>query len=385
VKFTERGEIVISVEASEISGQSALLRFCVRDTGIGLTSQHIGKLFRSFSQADTSTTRKFGGTGLGLAICSQLAALMGGEVGVESEYGKGSSFWFSARLGIGRARSAGQLQGDAQAPPDTLAPSRAGEDLRAIGGRRVLLVEDNDINQQVAREMLQDAGLTVDVADNGQVALAMTQDNSYDLVFMDMQMPVMDGITATRELRKLGRWQALPIVAMTANAMAQDRVRCLDAGMNDFLVKPIDPGELSRILLRWLPREAAISRPASVPAAGGLPQGIAGLDTALGLARMGGKKPLYLAMLRRYATSQKNAAADIRQALAAGELAAARDLAHTSKGVSGTLGAVDVQRHAGALEEALRESQAAQAQQLLAPFEAALAPLIAALEGQLPQ
>jgi PAS domain S-box-containing protein len=390
IKFTERGEIVISVAASEISGHSALLRFCVRDTGIGLTSQQIGKLFQSFSQADTSTTRKFGGTGLGLAICSQLAALMGGEVGVESEYGKGSTFWFSARLGVGRGSPAGQLHGGAPAPPERgsrgmPAPSRVAEHLRAIGGRRILLVEDNDINQQVAREMLQDTGLAVEVAENGQVALAMVQASSYDLVFMDMQMPVMDGIAATRELRKLERCQALPIVAMTANAMAQDRARCLDAGMNDFLVKPIDPGELSRILVRWLPREAAgaISQPA--PAAGGLPQGIGGLDTALGLSRMGGKKTLYLAMLRRYASSQKNAAADIRRALAAGDLATARDLAHTSKGVSGTLGVVDVQHHAGALEEALRESRAAQAQELLAPFEAALGPLIAALEAQLPQ
>src|SRR6185369_10556948 len=192
----------------------------------------------------------------------------------------------------------------------------ARDSLAAIRGARVLLVEDNDINQQVARELLEDAGLVVDVADNGRIALDMIRRSCYDLVFMDMQMPEMDGITATREIRKLKWLGQLPIVAMTANAMEQDRRNCIEAGMNDAVIKPIDPQDLCETLLRWIRvREPApISglstaradqpeTPAGSPDQD-LPQGIAGLDTALGLSRMLGKKSLYVAMLRRYVAGQ---------------------------------------------------------------------------------
>ena len=251
VKFTDQGAIVISVGARDRTANDVMLDFRVQDTGIGLTSEQIGKLFQSFSQADTSTTRKFGGTGLGLAISKQLAQLMGGEVGVESEYGKGSTFWFSTRLGVGSAQQPDLPPGPGEVTPPLAPATWVDRSLDAVRGARVLLVEDNDINQQVAREMLQDCGLLVDVAENGEVALRMIREAAYDLVFMDMQMPVMDGVTATREVRKLDQFRQLPIVAMTANAMKQDRHRCLDAGMNDFLVKPIDPENLFSILLRW--------------------------------------------------------------------------------------------------------------------------------------
>jgi len=243
VKFTERGEVAVSAGVEQRDGQGVLLRFAVRDTGIGLTEEQQGRLFQSFQQADSSITRKFGGTGLGLAISKKLAGLMGGEVGVESEVGVGSTFWFTARLGVGtRARPGASQDGCAASSVD----------LGAIRGARILLVEDNDINQIVATELLQDAGFVVDVADNGQLALERMEQERYDLVLMDMQMPVMDGIAATREIRRRDHHRKLPVVAMTANAMAQDRQRCLDAGMNDFLSKPFEPEEVWAVLLKWL-------------------------------------------------------------------------------------------------------------------------------------
>jgi two-component system, sensor histidine kinase and response regulator len=236
VKFTEQGRIVVAVRAEERTDDDVLLHLRVSDTGVGITPEQKARLFQRFSQADASSTRKFGGTGLGLAICKKLADLMGGEVGVDSEPGRGSTFWFRARLGVGKAGR----------------PVPAGKGLAALAGARILLVEDNDINQQVARETLEDAGLTVDVACDGRAALAMVTQAAYDLVFMDMQMPVMDGVTATRAIRQMEGMDKLPIVAMTANAMEKDRQACMEAGMDDVLVKPIDPECMWDVLLRWL-------------------------------------------------------------------------------------------------------------------------------------
>ena len=241
VKFTERGRILIAVQAGERSADAIELRFSVTDTGIGLTQEQQGRLFQSFSQADTSTTRKFGGTGLGLAICKRLAQLMGGEVGVQSDAGRGSTFWFTARLRLG----AGARVQDGDALTE-FGP------VECLQGRRVLLVEDNEINQLVGRELLETVGLHVDVAANGAIAVQMVQRQPYELVFMDMQMPVMDGLAATRAIRALPGFAGLPIVAMTANAMQQDRDRCAEAGMQDYLAKPVDPAEMLRLTLRWL-------------------------------------------------------------------------------------------------------------------------------------
>jgi two-component system sensor histidine kinase/response regulator len=377
VKFTEEGEVVVKARVLEDAEDSQLVEFSVSDTGIGMSEAQIGRLFQAFEQADTSTTRKYGGTGLGLAISKRLAELMGGDVAVTSELGKGSTFRFTARLGRSIAASRphvlrSDLCGRRVLIIDDNPPARAvlsnllthigfvadeaasGEEgiemvrqaiearqpyeiafvdwqmprldgietckriseqlsppphlvmVTAYGreevlkqaeasgienvlvkpvtsstlfdatlvvldpsdtpahvltapsfdaaqtrGRRVLLVEDNEINQEVAMGQLEDAEVHVDLAENGEIAVRMVQDNDYDLVLMDMQMPVMDGIEATRAIRADPRFADLPIIAMTANAMAADRDRCLEAGMNDHIPKPIDPDELFKILSRW--------------------------------------------------------------------------------------------------------------------------------------
>jgi two-component system, sensor histidine kinase and response regulator len=386
VKFTEKGEVVIRAQVLEATGNTQLLKFSVSDTGIGITQAQIGRLFQAFEQADTSTTRQYGGTGLGLAISKRLAELMGGDVGVTSELGKGSTFWFTARLGKGvttprpsvlrsdlHGRRVLVIDDNSQAravlssmlmnmafvadeaasgeegiemvcqaakrsepyeiifvdwqmpkldgietskrilaltelsiPPqivmvtaygredvlkqaednglenvlvkpvtsstlfDTVidvlrAPSEATDQIEVAPsfeiartrGTRVLLVEDNDINQEVAIGLLEDAAIQVDLAENGEIAVRMAQENDYDAVLMDMQMPVMDGIEATRAIRSDPRFQNLPIIAMTANAMATDREQCLKAGMNDHIGKPIDPDQLFSVLLRWTGRGSA--------------------------------------------------------------------------------------------------------------------------------
>jgi two-component system sensor histidine kinase/response regulator len=276
-------------------------------------------------------------------------------------------------------------------------PDDARARLRAVRGSRILLVEDNDINQQVARELLEDAGLVVELAADGQAALQMVQQAHYDLVFMDMQMPVMDGLAATREIRKIERLRQVPIVAMTANAMEQDRQKCIEAGMNDAVIKPIDPHHVWDALLRWIPQaprarvavppkaQATAQQPASGAGTIEMLEGIAGLDSALGLRRMLGKKPLYLAMLRRYVIGQKNVCEQIHSALANGDIATAERLAHTTKAVSGNMGATGIQELAGSLEQSLKDYHPpADVQQRLADLEKPLAALIEALETRLP-
>jgi two-component system, sensor histidine kinase and response regulator len=252
VKYTDRGRIVLKVRVQERTREEALLHFSVTDTGIGLTQVQQQQLFQSFQQADSSITRKYGGTGLGLAISKNLAQLMGGEVGVESRFGEGSTFWFTVRSGIvnhtGLTVPAGLTSlGE---PLDMVLP-------HSTEGTRVLLVEDNEINQLVAQEILRDAGYVVEVAENGQVALDMVREREWDLVLMDMQMPVMDGLESTACIRKLPNRGGLPIIAMTANAMQRDRERCLAAGMNDFVTKPVDPEELFKTLMKWAQRPQA--------------------------------------------------------------------------------------------------------------------------------
>ncbi|WP_161493368.1 transporter substrate-binding domain-containing protein [Zoogloea sp. LCSB751] len=246
VKFSEHGNIVVRVEKLGKEGQKALLRFSVSDSGIGLSEDQKQRLFESFQQADGSISRKYGGTGLGLVISKRIATLLGGEVGVDSTPGQGSTFWFTARLSVLEAEELPLAMVSA-------APS----DRSAIAGVHVLLAEDNEVNQEVTKEFLHDFGVSVTIAENGAQALEMVKTGHFDLVLMDMQMPVMDGLTATREIRKLPGFAELPIIAITANAMVEDQTRCLEAGMNDHLGKPYQPAELYAILQKWRPHRKA--------------------------------------------------------------------------------------------------------------------------------
>ncbi len=518
VKFTKTGEIDIVIRLKQQTDQDVVLYCAVRDTGIGLTAEQKGRLFQRFSQADTSTTREFGGTGLGLAISSKLAALMGGEVGVESEPGRGSTFWFTARLGKGVSQPrkpalSGDLRGkrvlvvddnenarlvlgdllggmglkvdqadsglaaiatvelaetqdmpyeivfiDWQMPgmdgietgrrlaamplrqmphmmmvtaygreevikgaeaagiedvlikpvsPSLLfdsvarilggavdvaravtdAPTDSFEQLAAIKGARILLVEDNDLNQEVAIELLTEAGFVVDLAENGQVALDKIRAANYDIVLMDMQMPVMDGETATREIRKDARFEDLPVVAMTANAREGDRDRCLAAGMNDHVAKPIEPADLWQALLKWIkPRHATAADVRSPGADAALPSAIEGLDMVAGLRRVRGKKSLYLSMLSKFVAGQKSVIPEIVKALDDSLRDVAHRLAHTLKSNSAYIGASGLQQQAEAIETAIqecrpREEVDARLDELAKPLEA----LIAQLEQQLPK
>jgi two-component system sensor histidine kinase/response regulator len=521
VKFTAQGEIHIQMTLQKEFDHEVILYGAVKDTGIGLTEAQAAQLFQSFQQADDSTTRQFGGTGLGLAITKQLVNLMQGEVGVVSELGKGSTFWFTVRLGRGMAQprtlalshdlygkrvlvvddneSARLLLTDmllslnfqvdqvdsgraaldavdraqAQDKPyemlfldwqmpvmngaelakkirerpltamprmvlvtgygreevlksaeeagieDVLikpvnasllfdcvvrvlgeapvnirqlvdAPSAIEESLASIKGAHILLVEDNELNQEVAMELLRDAGFIVDLAENGQQALDKVQAADYDVVLMDMQMPVMDGMTATRRIRALPRLADLPIVAMTANAMQADRDICLACGMNDHVAKPIEPQDLFKSLLKWIKPRKAMGQRLSPPVAAPLEEVdipvIDGLDTVSGLRRVLGKKSLYLSMLRKFVSGQKTVLQDVQTALNDSDWVTAERLAHTLKSVAGNISLGAVQQAAGALEAAIHQRYAQGGiLALIQACEQVLQPAMAALQAKLPQ
>ncbi len=257
IKFTQQGEVAVWVSCLAVMEREVELRFSIRDTGIGISPENIGKLFTKFSQADVSTTRKYGGTGLGLAISKQLAELMGGEIGVESIAGGGSEFWFTVNLEYQPERAPDLSN---ETPVQVAAKPRSTGKLRlpTNSSARILLAEDNLTNQMVAQAILKKLGFQSDIATNGAEALNALENTRYDLVLMDMQMPEMDGLEATRRIRDIQSSvfnHNIPIIAMTANAMKEDREHCLEAGMNDYVSKPIKPQALSEMLLRWLPKE----------------------------------------------------------------------------------------------------------------------------------
>ncbi|MDY0055449.1 MAG: PAS domain S-box protein [Methyloversatilis sp.] len=332
VKFTERGGITLRVQVLAEQPTAVMLRFEVEDTGIGITAQKQARLFEAFEQGEVATTRKYGGTGLGLVISRRLARLMGGDVGVTSAPGVGSTFWFTVRL----------RRGDAAERPDGGARRR-----RVRVGAHVLLVEDNAINQEVARELLEGAGLMVDVAANGAEAVDKVARSHYDVVLMDMQMPVMDGVEATRRIRGTDAGRMLPILAMTANAFEEDRRRCEEVGMNGHLVKPVDPERLFAALAQWIPEgEHAAASPLTpaVPAV---------IDREVGLRALGGDAAGYRQVLDMFLANHSGDVERVRQAIADGDTQLAERVAHTLKGVAATIGAHALRDRALALEQAL--------------------------------
>ena len=510
IKFTNDGEIVIDVQVEEkISDEKIKLRFSVRDTGIGLTEEQKRKMFQSFSQADSSTTRKYGGTGLGLAISKRLAELMGGATWVESEYGKGSTFYFNAEFGIQQVQkkvnyvpsidlrgmkvlvcddneTARQILREAletfsfrvtltksgqeavdlltkenhfelvlmdwkMPDMDGLEASRIilqerkvntptiimvtafgkediaekakkigikaflnkpvsystlfdtimdvfGKDVRShntvgkkqtkhleslekIKGARILLTEDNEINQQVASELLEEVGFIVEIANDGKESvekvIASGSPSKYDIVLMDLQMPIMDGYTATQEIRKYKTAEELPVVAMTADAMMGIREKCLGVGMQGFVTKPIDPDEVFGALVKWIkPGERKAeglpkTRLESKDSGETLPE-FRNINVKDGLTRVGGNKKLYLSLLENLYENNQKLLEQIKSAVQNKEKELSIRLAHTIKGVAGNLGVIDLNKAAAVLEAKLKKVEIEQDDADLVEFESKL-------------
>ena len=526
VKFTAQGEVMVRVERARETGDHVVLRFTVEDTGIGMSQQEIDKLFRPFTQADSSITRKFGGTGLGLTISKRLVEMMGGRIWVESSPGIGSKFIFVARFQkakkqlnynlsvlddlrglrvlavdhsvnglqilqsylesfgldvviasnsydalnmVGRANEEGKPFGlvviDCKIPemdgmelarklrkitflnfrPKVLLITSSGQDemslqmdnqvvdgilakpfqqsklldavtkvsgrdvlssgkfkiiseqlnpelISHIQGARLLLVEDNEINRQVAQELLEGFGLDVTTAENGEEAIALLKEAQFDGVLMDMQMPVMDGVTATREIRKNPHFSKLPIIALTANVMVSEQSEFLDAGITDYIGKPIDPDRLVATLAKWVrPTRATPSRITERTPVGQTFQNSApeplpdlpGVNVAESVRRMGGSIAIYYSLLDKFRDKQRNFATSFREALAADDRDTAERLAHTLRGIAGTLGAETLQELAKLLESCIKKGDAGKVDSLLARVDKELAAFIASINQAL--
>jgi PAS domain S-box-containing protein len=381
VKFTERGRVELRADVLDEADGELRVRFEVSDTGIGIAPDKLGNLFAAFEQADSSTTRRFGGTGLGLALTRHIAGLMGGEVGVRSEPGVGSTFWFTALLG--RA-APGSTEPAAALSIGTDAGSNV--NVGAASRAHVLVVEDNRFNQEVTLAALKRAGLDVDLAPHGERAVAMAGERRYDLVLMDLQMPVMDGFDATAALRKLAGYEATPILALTANAFGETRAACLAAGMNDHIAKPISPQRLGDALARWLPRVAVVQplEPATATALANRLAGIEGFDPAVGQA-LAGDEAVFLELLGRFVTAHQDGVPGLDSSLATGQFELARRMVHSLKGSAAAIGAETLRRQAAVCESAIERRDELKQMRLLAfDLEYELVHFVAALNDRLP-
>jgi len=397
IKFTEAGRVSLSATAQALvqepgaepgggmASPPVQVRFEVTDTGIGIEPAQLQKLFQPFTQADGSISRRYGGTGLGLAIARHLVQAMGGQIEVQSTPGAGSTFSFTVAFE--------RVEGGREARPPSFVPVRISslgpDGAEGLRGLRLLLVEDNEINRQIATELLRDAGAVVEQAHNGVQALQMLAQvppDHFQLVLMDVQMPEMDGLEATRRIRADERLQGLPIVAMTAHAMVRERERCLQAGMDDHVSKPIDPDTFLDTVLRWARRDgtaAAGAHPAAaLPEPDAAPAPV--LDVAQGLHRVVGKVGLYRELLQRLLESLPSVLGQLGQVLRAGDLGAAAAAAHSLKGTAGSLGARPLQGLLGAHEAAWLDGQGPQDMEaVLRGIEEAVAQLGSAVQAAL--
>lgn len=348
VKFTEQGGVNVEINVHSQNNQQAYLQFSVRDTGIGMTPEQLAHLFESFHQADGSISRRYGGTGLGLAISKQLVELMDGNIHVESELGKGSCFSFE--MVFNKAKN--------QIPQKQVQTAfLTTQKLSQIRGAKVLLVEDNVINQQIAHEFLEQLFIQVDIANNGLIALKKVAQHEYDLILMDIQMPVLNGLDATKQLREAG--YTLPIIAMTAHAMTGDKEKSLAAGMNDHLTKPIEIEKLENALLEWLPEKEyqvpqQITHSVKIPEMTDDSLTIEGINMQDGVRLVGGSRKLYWELLAEFANDYVYAPEKIRTDWRNGEHESALLLTHSIKGASGSLGMNTVFETTKQLEQLMR-------------------------------
>ena len=387
VKFTSDGYVMLRVECKSRRDNRCHLVFWIRDTGIGISPDQADHLFEPFSQADTSVTRRFGGTGLGLTISRQLARMMGGDIQLQSEPGKGSTFSCTLQFSCPPEEAASKVILRLSPAATTAGDDDSGADLRGV---RVLLVEDNDINRQLVTALLADAGMDIDSAENGLEALAKIETRHYDIVLMDIQMPEMSGYEATEALRKNPAYLDLPVIAMTAHATVQDRQDCLAAGMNDYITKPLDPDALMAILAKWSGRPRKIGKPSSErtesldgavsdpsekpvqPDGSGLPEALPGLNVAAGIHRLHGNHRLYIKLLKAFFENYAQSPDAVAQALHTGDHPAAYRMVHTIKGVASNLSLEDLASSASRITDALKGERWNEAAALLEPFAVVL-------------
>ncbi|MEN1760607.1 PAS domain S-box protein [Anoxynatronum sibiricum] len=382
VKFTEAGSVSLSVRTggSLKPGEEKLV-FVVEDTGIGMTPLQLKHLFNPFRQGDVSTTRRFGGTGLGLSICRHLADLMGGELLVKSEPEKGSTFQFSVTL---------PLATTLEAPAEAVGMATPEEMSENLVGLRVLVVEDLEVNQMVARGILENWGVAVSVASSGYEALEMLKKGTYDLVLMDIRMPGMSGLTAVRRIRQHDQWRDLPVIAMTAEAMSGDREESLAAGMNDHVPKPIEPQQLYRTLLRWCLRkqsdiigeatEDASLATTAMKVTDLLPESLPGIDVAEGLERFLGDREVFIQILEHVYEHRCKELNALRQAVDEENYTNVRFLTHRIKGMAGNISAYRLHETAQELEKLLADQQHTHLPAAFGEMEEAMIEIIEGLE-----
>lgn len=358
VKFTPQGgQVTVRVRLKELKNDDLVLHFSVIDTGIGLSAEQQQKLFHSFIQGDASTNRKYGGTGLGLSIAKQITQLMKGEIWIESQEGKGSSFHFTAHL---KKASEDYSVKELEYESDSL-----DESLKNLREAKILIVEDNEINQELAYELLSEEGIKAEIANNGQEALDFLASHiDFDGVLMDCQMPVMDGYEATRRIRQQDQFNKLPIIAMTANVMKQDILKVLSVGMNDHIAKPIDPKRMFLTMAKWIkvskqPQEQQLSSTFQSPKQSIKNSSLYELvfiDATAGLKTTSNNEKLYRSLLSKFQNNQKDFEKEFREYLNNQDLGSATKSAHTLKGLAANLGMIQLQQSSLQLEMACRKT-----------------------------